>query len=253
MKHKKKITGSDKLPMSLHLKELKQRCLIIIVFFLVLFITIYTKTDDILKLIISLGEDAGFSLVYISPQEVFIQELAINAIIAIIGSLPILIYEIYMFIAPAFDNKKNIGIKLLIIFFIGFLLFLGGAVFSIFIILPSICKTLFSVGVAINATSMITIANFVSFCVFFIICLGIIFEIPLISVILALMNILKGSFMKKTFRYAIVVIFIIAALITPPDVISQIAVALPIIALYSISIWLCTFIEKRKIKNKASD
>ena len=59
--------------------------------------------------------------------------------------------------------------------------------------------------------------------------------------------------MKKTFRYAIVVIFIISALITPPDVISQIAVALPIIALYSISIWLCTFIEKRKIKNKASD
>ena len=99
-----------------------------------------------------------------------------------------------------------------------------------------------SIGSGVSA--YISIQNYLSFLLMVLIIFGIVFELPMVSIVLNRLGLLKVSWMKAGRRVVIVVIFIVAALITPPDIVSQITVALPVILLYELSIFLCSICEK---------
>jgi sec-independent protein translocase protein TatC len=128
----------------------------------------------------------------------------------------------------------------------GLICFCIGVYFAYRIMLPFMLHFLISLSTGSGVTASISVQNYMTFLMTLFLIFGIVFELPVVSVLLTQMGLLKVEWMKKGRRVVIVVIFVIAALITPPDIVSQIMVAIPMIALYELSIILCTICQKLK-------
>ena len=191
--------------------------------------------------------DAGYDFVYLEPQEVLVQQLKLDALASLIISLPVIIAEIGLFVAPALDSKA--GIVISVIF--GTIMFLCGVAFSYYILIPFVFYTLYELGINTGITAQVSISSYISLYLTLLFAIGIIFELPLVSLGFTKAGILTGDKMKKGRKIAIIIALIIAALITPPDVLSQLIVALPIILLYELSIRLCCVAQRGMKKDEA--
>ena len=230
-----------------HLKELKNRLIVIGIFFALVFIGCYFYSNEILQFILKKGMDAGYDFVYLEPQEVLVQQLKLDALASLIISLPVIIAEIGLFVAPALDSKA--GIVISVIF--GTIMFLCGVAFSYYILIPFVFYTLYELGINTGITAQVSISSYISLYLTLLFAIGIIFELPLVSLGFTKAGILTGDKMKKGRKIAIIIALIIAALITPPDVLSQLIVALPIILLYELSIRLCCVAQRGMKKDEA--
>lgn len=250
----KKI-NQNALTVSGHIKELKKKVITIIFTFVISFIACLYFCNKTFDFILELGRTAGYEFIYISPQEIILQNIKISGILAIFVSLPIILYELASFISPIF-NAKYVIMKILFLEIAGVSMFILGAIFAYKLLLPFTFTYLYSLGKNINVKAQISIGEYLSFLTTMVICIGTIFEIPLISVILTKLKVVNSKIMKSARSVIFVVIFVIAAIITPPDIVSQIMVAIPMVALYQISIFLCILIEttsKSKSKNKKNN
>ena len=215
-----------------HLAEMRNRLLVCIFSFAALFVLFYTKADEIISWLVALSKSMKYELIYISPQEVLIQELRIVAVISIICTIPIIIYEVVRFVSPAFEQTSTVFSIVCILIFVTFCC---GSFFSYKILVPFIYETLYEIGSSTGIRAQVTLSNFVSLFLTFIFCIGMVFEMPLISVGLSKTRLLTFKMMQKGWKPAIVVIFVIAAFITPPDIVSQCLVGLPMVCLYFVS------------------
>lgn len=232
-----------------HLRELKNRLLCVIVFFLLSFIGICVFAKDLISFILEIGTNAGFTFVYISPQEILIQEIKLAGTIAVFLSVPIILYELVAFISPIFSSK--VRYRIAIFFFCISLVFLMllGMYFCYKILLPFTYTFLFGLGKGLNIQSAVSLEKYVSLYLTLLLCIGAIFELPLICVFLTKLHLITAKGMRKFQRLAIVISFVFAMIITPPDVVSQIMVAVPIVVLYYVSIFLCSLVEKGDAKH----
>ena len=123
------------------------------------------------------------------------------------------------------------------------ILFLGGMAFAFILILPLAIK--FLLGVGTDFTPMLSAAEYFEFVLKFLLPFGLVFELPLVMVVLAKLNLVTSKFLIDKFRYLVFISFVVSAIITPPDVISQVMLALPIIMLYGISIFIIKFILRK--------
>ena len=235
---------TKKMTTESHLKELKNRIIVVFITVVIVFLVLYFNIEPIINFILQMGTDAGYQFVYVSPQEILIQQLRVSIILSLIANIPVIIYELAAFNLPAL-NVKHAWFKVFLITVFGFLMFFLGALFAYQLLLPFVYETLYGIGTDVGVNAMVTVENHISFFLTLIICMGLIFEMPLITVLLALFGILKASMLKKAIKPAIVAILIVAALITPPDVVSQVMVAGPMIALYLISMLLCKIFERK--------
>lgn len=242
---KRKRENPNDMDLGGHLRELRHRFLVVLVLFATIFIATYLNCNNILSAIRQMGEEIGYKLVYISPQEVIVQQFRLAGVASFLISLPIMIYQIVAFIAPVFSDKKPLR-KILMYCIFAMVLFILGAAFAYKILLPFIYKFLFDIGIANNIEAQISIKEYISLFITIECCIGIVTEMPLISIILTKVGILTPKRMKAIRPYIIVAIFITAAIITPPDVVSQVMVAIPMIVLYQISIILCKLIKEEK-------
>jgi sec-independent protein translocase protein TatC len=167
--------------------------------------------------------------------------------IAVIGGLvisaPFILTQIWLFISPGLNSKEK---KYIIVsLFIGGIFFILGVIFSYIIVLPTMI--VFFIGFQIEEIQpMISFSNYLSFVITTLLSFGIIFELPIVMVLLTRFNIVNINFFKKNRKMFILVIFIIAAILTPPDVVSQVLLAIPMLALFEIGIILSSIFEKRK-------
>ena len=147
------------------------------------------------------------------------------------------------FIAPALYKREKKA------FFGAFaaavLLFVGGIVFGYIVVLKFALKT-FLIDYSQGFTPMISAGKYLSFFLNFLLPFGLAFLVPLVTLILSKLGIIKSKLLKKKRRYAILVILIVAAFLTPPDVLSQVLLAAPMYALYEASIGIAVLIEKKK-------
>lgn len=245
----RKKKNPNEMDLSGHVKELKHRMMFVLVVFLVVFIAAYIKSNDLMNLITSLGKSIGYKFIYLAPQEVIVQQFRIAGVTALICDLPIIVYEIVAFIAPVFSSKKSF-IGMLFIGFIALVLFLLGTIFAYEILLPFVYRFLYETGQTSKITAQISIKEYITLFITLESCIGIVTEMPLICIMLTKVGILTPDIMVKIRAYIIVVIFIIAAIITPPDAVSQMMVAIPMICLYQVSIILCKFIKGGKRHGK---
>lgn len=228
------------------IKELRKRVITVIIAFLLAFIALYAfGSQKLLNLVVQQGMDLGYKMIFISPQEVLIQQLRLTAAIGFLIIFPIGIYEIVAFIAPALENGLEVA-RLIFVGLLTLIMFAVGCVFSIKGLLPFVLDTLYRIGLASGAIAEVTTENFISMFISFSLCMGIVFEIPLISILLSLVGVLTSKKMMRGWKVVVLFIFVVAAFITPPDIISQCIVAVPMIGLYLVSIVMCKVFERKE-------
>ncbi|MCS7180200.1 MAG: twin-arginine translocase subunit TatC [bacterium] len=225
-----------------HLEELRKRILYSIIFFLCSSIISYYFSKKILLFIVQPLKKYQRTIIYIKPVEPFISILKIVFFSAGIISIPFILSQIYLFIAPGLTEKEKKIVKTIFIFFP--FLFLLGMLFTFYIIIPFGLKVLFSFGKDV-LEPYISITNYLNFLFIFIIAIGLIFNLPIFISSLAYIGIVNSKYLKEKRKFAIVGSFILSAIITPTaDMITQIIIAIPIIFLYEISIILTKIFNK---------
>ena len=242
-----------------HLKELRQKLIYSIIFFILSFIVSFYFSQSIFeflaKPLTSILQD-GNGLIYTALQEAFLTNVKVAFFTAAFISFPFLSFQIWSFISPGLLKKeKKISLPSLIA--IPFLFLLGAAVVY-YLISPIAWKFFLSFQTSqadsINITLQAKMNEYLSLMMTFIFAFGLAFQLPVILLLLVRVGVLTIQQLVSFRKYAIVLAFIFAAIITPPDPFSQISLALPVIILYEVSILISRFLSKKdKKKDKKED
>lgn len=232
------VKTADRMLFNDHLSELRMRFIRIIITGAIGFTLIYLIRDRIFEYILKVAEDLGYSFIYISPQEVFITELKASLCGAAIVIFPAVVIELTGFILPAIEREIRRS-RIYVMYMAGQGLFMLGIAFAYFVLLPLVMKFLYLYSENSFAQSSISIEKYISFVMSIILAIAFVFELPLVNVILSRLGVLTSDILRKLRPGVIIAIFVIAALITPPDVVSQILVAVPMMCLYELSIMIC--------------
>ncbi|HKU49399.1 MAG TPA: twin-arginine translocase subunit TatC [Nitrososphaera sp.] len=170
-------------------------------------------------------------LIQTAPGQAFFAQVYVSALIGITASIPVIIREISAFIAPAISDKAKVGI--LNVFLPAVVLFVVGIVFSYIMVIPYVLNFLYDYGEALNVATFLTISDFISFVLQFLLGFGVAFQLPIFMYGIALTGVISPEFWRKNFRYAAIILVIFGAVITPDGSgITMWFLAGPMIALY---------------------
>ena len=241
MRRGTKENPEKNLTLTGHLAELRKRIIISAIFFLVGAFVAYGFSDPIIRDMTELGKDIKF--VFISPAELLLANFKIALIGGLIIAAPLLIIQIWLFVSPGLNKKERAYVSASIL--MGGVFFLIGAIFSYYMVIPTML--VFFMGFQMDIIEpMISFSSYLSFILSTVVAFGIIFELPILMILLTRFGIVKISFIKKNRKYIILGIFVVAAIITPPDVISQLLLALPMIVLMEVGIILSSLLGKKE-------
>ena len=220
-----------------HLDEFRTRLIKSFAVFVLVCFFVYTKIPVILSFLIKpVGE-----LVFVSPSEAFAGYLTLTMAGGIILSMPFWLFQIWQFIAVALTETEkrlaSVFLPLMVIFF-----FLG-VCFGIFAALPAALYFLLSFANEF-IRPMITVREYFSFAGVLVLSFGFVFELPILIAFLTKIGLATPEFLAEKRKYAVVAIFIVSAVLTPPDCVSMILMALPLCGLYELSILLSRYIER---------
>ena len=184
-------------------------------------------------------------LIFLSPAEGFWMNMKISLVAAFILALPVVFQQLWSFISPGLHGKEK---KYVIPFvFIATVLFLTGAAFCFFIVLPFALDFLLTYKIGNFMMPMLSVGHYVDFCLKFVLAFGAVFELPVLIVFLTRLGLVTPKTLAKHRKYAIVAAFIIAAVLTPtPDAFNQTLMALPMIVLYEVGILASRIFVKQK-------
>ncbi len=229
-----------------HLGELRKRILISFGFIMVFFLVSWNFVDKVyhwFSLPILKFLPVGQKLAFTALTEPFMMYIKLSFITAIFVASPFIFHQLWLFISPALYKKEK-RLVFPFVFFTTFFFILGGA-FGYYYIFPWACRFFLEVGKDFMA--IITIEEYFSLAFRVLFGIAVIFELPVLAFVLAKIGILTSSFLIKYFKYAIVIIFIIAAIITPtPDMVTQSLFAAPMILLYILSIGIAKVFGPKK-------
>lgn len=239
-----------------HLVELRKRLFICVLCVIVMFFICLAFSEYILHLLTSPVKEAlpDFSkkITFVELTEPLFTTMKVSFFAAFILSLPVIFWQFWKFIAPGlYENEKK-----LVLPFVSFatFMFLLGVSFCYFIVVPMAFKFLINFGANTQELApLISIGLYVGFFVKLMIAFGLAFEMPVLTYFLAKLGLVNDEFLKKHFRIAVLFIFIFAALMTPPDVISQFLMAIPLCLLYGLSIYIAKKINPASNKEKSDD
>jgi len=219
------------MPFLDHLEELRWRLLKSALSVIVMAgLSFYFRNELFLWIIRPLGD---IPLHFTEVTGSFYAHLKVSLITGILAALPIVFYQVWMFLSPGlYGHERRIILPLV---FISTVLFLGGAAFCYFLTLPLALS--FLIGFSGDLLSpVITVGSYISFAGMLLIAFGVGFELPVVAYFLGRIGLISASFLASGRRYAIVVILMAGAIITPPDVFTQILLAGPVYLLYEVSI-----------------
>ena len=243
----KKSSYDEMLPLSEHLRSLRKTiliCLLVIISGMIICYAFFRKTFMEIALLPIIGKNV--SIVYTSVAESFTTEMQVSLIAGIIVTSPIAAFFIWRFAAPAFFDYERKRIVLL--FVVSMALFAAGVLFGYFVMLPYIINFLLSAS-SINSTAMITIGSYVSFVGKMMIPFGVVFETPVIISLMLSKEIVSVEQCAKARKYVFLACFICGAILTPPDIVSQLSVALPMYVMYESGL----MVNKIRIKTAKSN
>lgn len=228
-----------------HLVELRKRLGLSVLSIFIAFIIAFVFHEVILEWITAPLNEALAQVAHLSKKAAdgmvtthqvggaFFVALKVSFFAGLIGALPFILYQIWLFIAPGlYSNEK----KMVLPFVVGgTVMFVVGVLFAYYIVTPFGFQFLITFG-SFLYTPLINIEDYVGFFTKIMMGFGIAFELPVFAYFLALLGLVTDKTLKDFFRYAVLIIFVLAALLTPPDILTQLLMAAPLIVLYGISI-----------------
>ena len=226
-------------PLRDHLQEFRKRLIICLVVVAIAALACYNYVDDIIAL---LSGPAG-KLYFMNPSEVFFTYMEIALYAGSLFTLPVLLYEVWAFVAPALWPEERRAV--LVILPTAVILFYVGLVFAYSLVIPA--AVTFFMGFATQTLQpMFSLESYLSFILALTLPFGFIFELPLIVVFLAKIGLVTGDFLKGKRKILIVIAFIFAAVVSPTtDIFTQTMIAVPLIVLYEISLFIvCKVMHK---------
>ncbi|KQL20147.1 twin-arginine translocase subunit TatC [Cytobacillus solani] len=227
-----------------HLDELRKRLIITVGAFLVFFVVGFIYVKDIYQWFV---RDLDVKLIVLGPSDIVWVYFMIASVIAIAGTIPILALQIWLFVKPALKPiERKISLSYVPALFI---LFIIGLCFGYFVIFPTVLGFLVELGGQMLETNF-TADKYFRFIMHMTIPFGILFELPVVIMFLTSLGVINPYALQKIRKYAYFILIVISIVISPPDFMSDILVAIPLLFLYEISINLSKIVYKRKLKKE---
>ena len=243
-----------KMPLLEHLVELRKRLLYSAVGFILAFLACFYFAQDMFNFLAAplaefFHDAAGRRFIYTDLTEPFFTNVKLAAFGALCVSFPIMAGQIWAFVAPGlYKNERQAFLPFLVA---TPFMFVVGSAFFYYVLLPYAIKFFAGFEQAAGPDNLPVqmenkVGEYIGFVMTLIFAFGLCFELPVLLSLLARVGLVTSQGLKAKRRYAIVIVFLVAAVVTPPDVFSQVSLALPILALYEISIFLARMIEKKR-------
>lgn len=190
------------------------------------------------------------SFIYTAPHEAFVTYLKVAALAGFFAASPYIFYQVWSFIAPGLYEEER---KYIVpIAFFSAACFIGGGAFAYFVVFPFAFEFFMSFNTG-NIQAMLKLNEYLSFSMKLIFAFGLVFEMPLFALFLSRLGLVTATMMRKARKFAILFSFVLAALLTPPDVVSQLLMAGPLMILYEISIVIAAVFGKNRPSKEESD
>ncbi len=236
-----------------HLEDLRKRIFYSFVAVIVVVIPAWFVSKDVYNILaqpITKFLPEGEQLVFTSLPGPFFLYMKVSFLTALFVAAPFLFLQVWYFIAPGLFRKEK---KYLIPFVtMTTVFFTGGALFAFFVVFPFACN--FFLGMGSEFKAMITVDQYFSLALRVILGIALVFEMPTLVFFLAKMGLISAKFMVKHFKYAVLMVFVIAAIITPtPDMFTQSIIAVPMLILYGLSILIALMVGKQKKRARDKD
>ncbi len=240
------VDSAEKQPFLSHLEELRKRLVVCAIGVGAGFVIAYIFAERLFQLLVAPLKAVmpeGDQMIFTNLPEMFFAYIKVAFIASIMAASPLIFYQLWMFIAPGLYRKEK---KMAIPFVISStILFVGGALFGYFVVFPFGFK--FFIGFSNEYVKALpSVKQYFSFSMKLLFAFGVVFELPVIIFFLSKMGIVTPQFLSQKRKYAILLTFALAAILTPPDVITQCMMAGPLIVLYEIGILVSRIAQKKK-------
>lgn len=238
-----------------HLVELRKRLGLSVLSVFIAFVIAFVFHEIILEWITAPLNEALAEVAHLSKKAAdgmvtthqvggaFFVALKVSFFAGLLGALPFILYQLWLFIAPGLYNNEK---KMVIPFVVGgSVMFFIGVMFAYYVVTPFGFQFLITFG-SFLYTPLINIEDYVGFFTKIMMGFGIAFELPVFAYFLALLGLVTDKTLKDFFKYAVLIIFVLAALLTPPDILTQLLMAAPLILLYGVSIFIVRAVNPHK-------
>jgi len=226
-----------------HLIELRKRIIVSCLAVLACSLVSFAYSD---QLIVYLAQHVD-ELVFLSPPEAFITAIKVSILTGFLLALPVVTSQFWLFVVPALKPGERRALYIIIPASIG--LFYAGFAFGFYLVLPMAIRFLIEVA-APTLSPMFTLRLYIAFILQLLIPFGLMFQLPLLSCLLVRLRLITANSLRQSRKYALVLIFVIAAILTPPDVVTQLLLALPILVLFEVSVFLAWLLRPRPEKQR---
>jgi sec-independent protein translocase protein TatC len=189
-------------------------------------------------------KELNYSLLNTEMAGQFMISFKLAFIVGIISAMPFILWQVWLFIKPALSNKEIKNTRGFV--FYTSLLFALGVLFGYYVLCPISVNFFFNYSLSPSINNLISIQNIIGFMSLLVIGTGLIFELPILMYFLARIGLISSSFLEKYRKYAFVIILIVAALVTPPDVVSQIILTIPLYSLFELGIFITKRVERQQ-------
>jgi sec-independent protein translocase protein TatC len=228
-----------------HLEELRKRLIVSLIAVGIGFIICYIFSKEIFEFLMMPLQRAlpsGATMIFTSPAEAFFTYMKVGLLAGVFAASPIVLYQIWLFVAPAlYSHEKRYVIPFVCS---STLLLVGGAAFGYFLVFPLFAKFFMHFATDFIQPAPRLKESF-SFCAMILLTFGLTFELPLFLLFLSRLGVIDARMLARNRKYVIIIIFIVAAILTPPDPLSQVMMAVPLVALYEASIWVARIFGKK--------
>ena len=243
----------EKTPLMSHLVELRKRLITSAVGVGVCFAVTYAFSEKLFEILahpLKANLPAGDRLIYTNLPEMFFVYIKTGLVAAVLLAAPFIFYQAWMFVAPGLYRKEKRYLLPFVVF--STLLFVGGALFGYFVVFPFGFR--FFLGFSNEYIQALpSVKQYFSLSIKLLLGFGLIFELPVVAFFLSRIGILSADLMRKQRKYAILLIFIVSAILTPPDVITQLMMAGPLVVLYELSVIIVKVTGKKKAASEEAD
>ncbi len=240
------MTNDKQLTIIEHIDELRKRLMVIVVFFVIAVIGSFFIAKPLIHYLQYTEEAKSLTLNAFNVTDPIVIYLKVIIIVAGILISPLLAYQLWSFVSPGLHETER-RVTLSYIPF-GFLLFLGGLSFSYFVLFPYVMKFTMALSQELEITQTLGINEYFNFLIQITIPFGLIFQMPILTLFLTRLGMIEPALLVRVRKYAFFVLFVIAAIITPPDLFSHLFVTVPLFLLYEVSIIISRFGYRKFLK-----